>query len=135
RGKPVRTLVHVRERTQLRCAREALEQHGYHTMSYRVRHRAGHYLWFETASRAIRDTYTGAVVEVISVSRDITARVRAEENNRRLAGVVEANTDLVLFIDPAGQVTYLNPAARRTLGIGERQPMPSLAGLFARDDL
>ncbi|GAB3391156.1 PAS domain-containing sensor histidine kinase [Azotobacter armeniacus] len=135
RGRPVRTLVHVRERTQLRCAQEALEQHGYHTMSYRVRHRAGHYLWFETASRAIRDTYTGAVVEVISVSRDITARVQAEENNRRLAGVVEANTDLVLFIDPAGRITYLNPAAQRTLGIGERQPMPALAGLFTRDDL
>ncbi|MDV7209770.1 PAS domain-containing sensor histidine kinase [Azotobacter beijerinckii] len=135
RGMPVRTLLHVRERAQLRRAQEALEQHGYHTMSYRIRHRAGHYLWFETASRAIRDTYTGAVVEVISVSRDITARVRAEENNRRLAGVVEANTDLVLFIDPAGQVTYLNPAARRTLGIGERQPMPALAGLFACADL
>jgi len=135
RGMPVRTLLHVRERAQLRRAQEALEQHGYHTMSYRIRHRAGHYLWFETASRAIRDTYTGAVVEVISVSRDITARVLAEENNRRLAGVVEANTDLVLFIDPAGQVTYLNPAARRTLGIGERQPMPALAGLFACADL
>ncbi|SEI88869.1 PAS domain S-box-containing protein [Azotobacter beijerinckii] len=135
RGMPVRTLLHVRERAQLRRAQEALEQHGYHTMSYRIRHRVGHYLWFETASRAIRDTYTGAVVEVISVSRDITARVLAEENNRRLAGVVEANTDLVLFIDPAGQVTYLNPAARRTLGIGERQPMPALAGLFACADL
>lgn len=135
RGRPVRMLLHVRERTQLRRAKQALEQHGYHTMSYRIRHRAGHYLWFETASRAIRDTYTGAVVEVISVSRDITARVLAEENNRRLAGVVEANTDLVLFIDPAGQVTYLNPAARRTLGIGERQPMPALAGLFACADL
>lgn len=135
RGMPVRTLLHVRERAQLRRAQEALEQHGYHTMSYRIRHRAGHYLWFETASRAIRDTYTGAVVEVISVSRDITARVLAEENNRRLAGVVEANTDLVLFIDPAGQVTYLNPAARRTLGIGERQPMPALAGLFTCADL
>ena len=52
---------------------EALEQDGYHTMTYRIRHRDGHYLWFETASRAIRETYTGAVVEVVSVSRDITA--------------------------------------------------------------
>jgi len=135
RGLPVRRLLHVRERAQLRLAQEALENHGYHTMSYRVRHRDGHYLWFETASRAIRDTYTGAVVEVVSVSRDITARVRAEENNRRLAGVVEANTDLVLFIDPGGCITYLNPAARRTLGIGEQQAMPSLARLFTRDDL
>lgn len=119
----------------MRRARDALEQDGYHTMTYRIRHQAGHYLWFETACRAIRETYTGAVVEVVAVSRDITARVQAEENKRRLAEVVEANTDPVLFIDPAGQVTYLNPAARRTLRLGEQQPMPVLAELFASDDL
>src|SRR3990167_3459609 len=96
----------------VQSTREALEQDGYHTMTYRIRHRAGHYLWFETANRAIRETYTGAVVEVVSVSRDITARVQAEENKRRLAEVVEANTDLVLFIDPSGRLTHLNPSAR-----------------------
>jgi PAS domain S-box-containing protein len=63
----------------VRRAWEGLEQDGYYTMTYRIRHRQGHYLWFETACRAIRETYTGAVVEVVSVSRDITARVQAEE--------------------------------------------------------
>lgn len=68
---------------------------------------------FETASRAIRETYTGAVVEVVSVSRDITARVQAEENKRRLAEVVEANPDPVLFIDPQGGC----PTSTRRLGV------------------
>ena len=108
-------------------ARDALHVEGYHTMTYRIRHQAGHYLWFETASRAIRETYTGAVVEVVSVSRDITARVQAEENKRRLAEVVEANPDPVLFIDPAGGVSYLNPAARRLLGLLPAEGMPALA--------
>ena len=111
----------------LRQARDALQLDGYHTMTYRIRHQAGHYLWFETASRAIRETYTGAVVEVVSVSRDITARVQAEENKRRLAEVVEANPDPVLFIDPAGGVSYLNPAARRLLGLLPAEGMPALA--------
>lgn len=93
-------------------AREALEQDGYLTITYRIRHRDGRYRWFETASRAIRETYTGAVVEVVSVSRDVTRRVEAEENRRRLAEVVEANTDLVLFVEHGGRVTYLNPSAR-----------------------
>lgn len=135
RGKSAQALLHPQDRARLQPAREALEQDGYHTMTYRIRHRDGHYLWFETASRAIRDTYTGEAVEVICVSRDITARVRVEENNRRLAEVVEANTDLVLFIDAGGQITYLNPAARSSLGIAEGQPMPALAGLFGREDL
>ncbi|CAI8850426.1 two-component system, LuxR family, sensor kinase FixL [Pseudomonas sp. IT-P253] len=136
RGKMAQGLFHGQDLANLvQRARDALEQDGYHTMTYRIRHRAGHYLWFETASRAIRETYTGAVVEVVSVSRDITARVQAEENKRRLAEVVEANIDPVLFIDPEGQVTYLNPAARRILGIDEQQPMPALAELFASADL
>lgn len=135
RGTRVQALFHRQDQAQLvRSTREALEQDGYHTMTFRIAHRDGHYLWFETASRAIRETYTGAVVEVVSVSRDITARVQAEENKRRLAEVVEANTDLVLFIDPAGRLTYLNPSARHALDIAANQPLPTLDALLAEDD-
>jgi len=136
RGTRVQALFHHLDQAQLvRSTREALEQNGYHTMTFRIAHRDGHYLWFETASRAIRETYTGAVVEVVSVSRDITARVQAEENKRRLAEVVEANTDLVLFIDPAGRLTYLNPSARHALNIAADQPLPELDALLAEDDV
>lgn len=114
-------------------AREALEQDGYLTITYRIRHRDGRYRWFETASRAIRETYTGAVVEVVSVSRDVTRRVEAEENRRRLAEVVEANTDLVLFVEHGGRVTYLNPSARAALGIADGQAAPALEHLLAGD--
>ena len=116
-------------------ARDALHVDGYYTMTYRIRHQGGHYLWFETASRAIRETYTGAVVEVVSVSRDITARVQAEENKRRLAEVVEANPDPVLFIDPQGGVSYLNPAARRILGLAPSAGMPALSAFLSREDV
>lgn len=85
RGESMAELFHPQEREQLiERFQRALEQDGYLTLTYRIRHQAGHYLWFETASRAIRETYTGSVVEVISVSRDITARIQSEENNRRL---------------------------------------------------
>ena len=128
RGTLAQRLFHAHDlKLALRQARDALQLDGYHTMTYRIRHQAGHYLWFETASRAIRETYTGAVVEVVSVSRDITARVQAEENKRRLAEVVEANPDPVLFIDPAGGVSYLNPAARRLLGLLPAEGMTALA--------
>lgn len=124
RGQALLPLLHEQDRQRVaERTRDALVQDGYVTLTYRLRHRDGHYLWFETASRAIRETYTGHVMEVVSVSRDITARVRAEEGLRRLAEVVEANTDLVLFVDPGGRVTYLNPSARRALGLaGEALP-------------
>ena len=136
RGTRVHGLFHRQDLALLvQRARAALEQDGYHTMTFRVRHRDGHYLWFETACRAIRETYTGTVIEVVSVSRDITARVQAEENRRRLAEVVEVNTDLVLFIDAAGHITYLNPAARQALQIDETGPLPELAALLGAADL
>ncbi len=132
RGMPARSLLHSRGLAGLmQRTGDALEQDGYHTMTYRIRHRDGHYLWFETACRAIRETYTGAVVEVVAVSRDITARVQAEENKRRLAEVVEANPDPVLFVQPGGSVTYLNPAARRALGLEPGQVMPELAAILS----
>lgn len=81
RGMAVYALLHPRERRQvLRQAAAALDQDGYHTMTCRVRQASGGYRWFEIASRAIRETYTGAVVEVVSVSRDITLRIEAQES-------------------------------------------------------
>lgn len=131
RGQSVLPLLHPQDRQRVaRHTRDALVQDGFATLTYRLRHRDGHYLWFETASRAIRETYTGAVVEVVSVSRDITARVRAEENRRRLAEVVEANADLVLFVDAGGRPGYANPAARRALQLDEQALPESLAGLL-----
>ncbi|MCG7201631.1 PAS domain S-box protein [Marinobacter pelagius] len=86
RGKPLEEVFrgdHVAE--QLAETRNRLRDDGYATMTLEILHRDGSKRWFEIASRAIRETYTGAVVEVISVSRDITARVESEESNRRLA--------------------------------------------------
>ena len=50
----------------LRQARDALQVDGYHTMTYRIRHQAGHYLWFETASRRL---FSSAWIRAV-ISRD-----------------------------------------------------------------
>jgi PAS domain S-box-containing protein len=44
------------------------------TATYRVLHSGGHYLWLEVVTRAIYDETTGKVRNVVSVSRDISAR-------------------------------------------------------------
>ncbi|TDF86403.1 PAS domain S-box protein [Pseudomonas sp. H9] len=131
RGVAVQSLFHPQDRQQsLQQAAQALEQDGYQTMTCRVRHHDGRYLWFEIASRAIRETYTGVVVEIVSVSRDITARVEAQENRRRLAEVVEANTDLVLFTDRDGHLSYLNRSARKALALQDVEQLPGLQALL-----
>ena len=53
------------------------------TLTYRIRRRDGHYIWFETTSQAVRNPKSGLVDEVLSVSRDVTERRRMEEDLRQ----------------------------------------------------
>jgi PAS domain S-box-containing protein len=46
--------------------------------TFRVRHGDGHYIWLETTARGIYDNVTGALRNVITVSRDVTDRVERE---------------------------------------------------------
>jgi PAS domain S-box-containing protein len=49
---------------------------------YRMRHRAGHFLWVETMSRAMRDE--SGSPEIVGTTRDISRRKQAEEAVYRL---------------------------------------------------
>ncbi|HFL2189706.1 TPA: sensor histidine kinase [Pseudomonas putida] len=123
RGIAVHTLLHPRERRQvLRQAAAALDHDGYHTMTCRVRQACGGYRWFEIASRAIRETYTGSVVEVVSVSRDITLRIEAQESlahSARLATLGELASGIAHEINQplAAVVNYANASQRYLQGL------------------
>ncbi len=89
---------------------------GIYTNTYRYRHKDGHYIWLETTSKTIRDD-KGKSVEIICVSRDVTEREMAQRSIRRLARVVEASSDLIMFCNHESmQLTYMNESAYRTLG-------------------
>ena len=45
------------------------------TATYRVRHGDGHYVWLEVTTRGVYDQQTGALRNLISVSRDVTRRM------------------------------------------------------------
>lgn len=58
------------------------------TSTYRIRHRDGHYVWFETTNRTIRNVATGRVQEFLTISRDITSRKEAERLKDELVSTV-----------------------------------------------
>ncbi len=51
-------------------------------ITYRMRHTTGAYIWMQTTIRPMHDPHTGAVCELICVSRDITHQKTAENNLR-----------------------------------------------------
>jgi len=67
---------------------------------------------------------------VHAVGRDVTLRKIAEDSLRAsqealrdLTDVFDATTDFVAQADADGQIVYLNPSARRALGIGPEQSL------------
>ncbi|TVR09534.1 MAG: response regulator [Phormidium sp. GEM2.Bin31] len=95
-----RDLVHPLDRDHFNYSTaEVLTSSGSVTLSYRIRHKDGHYIWFETTSRAFnqgksnsppRQTPDSPIREIVSVSRDITERKLAEEDLRESEASIRA---------------------------------------------
>lgn len=116
-GTPGYDLFHPDDADNLKKRAESVRyRRGMYTNVYRFQHRDGHYIWLETTSRTIRDD-DGKPLEIICVSRDVTERELAQQATRRLARVVEASSDLILFCNHRTlQLTYMNETAYRTFG-------------------
>jgi diguanylate cyclase (GGDEF)-like protein/PAS domain S-box-containing protein len=67
---------------------------GLATIEYRIRHKSGEYIWFDTRTRPIHDD-SGAVVQLQTTSRDISERKQAE------AALRESQTRLQAIFDNA----------------------------------
>lgn len=68
----------------------------------------------------------GEPAGMVGTVEDITQRVQAEDALRTLTSIFDCTADYVLQTDTHGRITYLNPAARRVLGL---HPEQSLEGL------
>ncbi|PQV63162.1 PAS domain S-box-containing protein/diguanylate cyclase (GGDEF) domain-containing protein [Abditibacterium utsteinense] len=86
---------------------------------YRMRHRNGNYVWFETTSRMARDA-EGQNLEIHAVSRDISAR-RATEDALREAeakyrSIFENAVEGIFQTTPSGHYLDANPSLAHIYG-------------------
>jgi PAS domain S-box-containing protein len=81
---------------------------------YRVIRKDGRVIWLETTGQAIRDPQSGAVVEVIAVSRDCTVRVEMEaalrESEQRYRSIFNDAPLAIGYADTDGRIQDANPA-------------------------
>lgn len=81
----------------------------------RFRTRDGASLWATTGVSVIpgSDSRPSMLVGIVS---DTTARKRAEEEQKKLASLVESSSDFIGIATPDGRVLFVNPAGRRIVG-------------------
>ena len=60
-----------------------LKQSDTYTVTYRIRHKDGRYIWLESTGKSIYNLDSATVQEIIIVSRDVTQRKQAEEALRQ----------------------------------------------------
>lgn len=79
-GCPLSSLIHPDDvEAIVKAYSIVLKQNVIYTLQYRIRHKNGDYIWFETTSSSIRDVATEIVQEIIGVSRDISERKQREQ--------------------------------------------------------
>lgn len=90
-------------------------------------HKNGNIVVLETNGSPILDENNN-FIGYRGVDKDITERMRAEENLRRseerFRAITEQTTDVVFVTDSRGFITYLSPAAEKIFGL----PIPELIG-------
>ena len=89
----------------------------------------GTHRWLETSAVPLRDQ-AGSISGLLGVTRDVTARKRAEralaESEERFRALIERSSDLLLVVDVAGRITFASPAVVELLGPVEalqREPL------------
>jgi diguanylate cyclase (GGDEF)-like protein/PAS domain S-box-containing protein len=117
----VSSLLHPEDReTVITWHKRVLEGEKRHeNLIYRIRHQNGHYLWFETTSRAVRGN-NGKVSEIHTVSRDITQRRNAENALKaaeaKYRSIFENAVEGIFQTTPNGTYIDANPSLARIYG-------------------
>lgn len=79
-GQDLHTLIHPDDvdRVAHECNISLENQYSVPLVTYRIRHKSGHYLWFETLAKPIRDA-KNQVIKLLTTSRDVTERIEAQQ--------------------------------------------------------
>jgi PAS domain S-box-containing protein len=109
-------------------------------LTYRARHKDGHYVWLETLWKLIPNpTAEGDGPNIVALSRDITVRRQAAErlhaSEARLRAILDTASDGIVTVDESGRIEQFNAGAERLFGYRAEEVMgQSIQGLLIDPD-
>lgn len=88
-----------------------------------LRSKTGHSI---TVLTSVQPIQWNGVPCLLFCSGDIPSLERAHEERQKFVSLIRNSQDFIATADLEGKLTYLNPAGRRMIGIGESDPIESI---------
>jgi len=124
---------HVIDRTR----QAVIAKEDAYTNLFRLRHKAGHYIWYEVRTRIVWEEQSGKIVQFVSVLRDITARKQAEdalrESEEKFRLLLNAAPVATIISDQAGRITLVNVQAEALFGYARNELVGQLVEILVPD--
>ncbi len=131
-GRSIYEFFHVEDVEEVRRAHTALLNSPLtQNVTYRCRHKDGHYVWCESNARLVRQP-SGAQ-EILAITRDVSERREADEalreSEERYRDLFENANDIVFTTDLQGNLTSFNKAGELVTGYTREEVLEK--GAFA----
>jgi PAS domain S-box-containing protein len=133
-GRSIYQFFHAEDVETVRQAHTALlNNSGTQSVTFRCRHKDGHYVWCESNARLVRQP--NSAQEILAITRDISQRQEADEalreSEERYRDLFENANDIVFTTDLAGNLTSFNKAGELVTGFTRQEVLEgnALAGL------
>jgi diguanylate cyclase (GGDEF)-like protein/PAS domain S-box-containing protein len=106
-------LIHPDDRERVAEVVAALRRiGGTTTATYRIQHRAGHYVWIEAFARIVDSPDGDGTTEIIYTGRDVTQRVHIQqaliESQAQLRTITDNVPAVIARVDMSERYTYIN---------------------------
>ena len=129
----VQTIIHPEDLQKVQSEfTKVLHGEAAYDVEYRLRHKAGHYVYVHSKGKPVFNK-DNALIRLVGVIRDISARKKAEEENQKLVAIIEATPDYVSLANTDGQLRYVNEAGRRMVGIDSIENRSILDNIYHED--
>ena len=130
-SKKLLDLIHPEDRTLVKFVLDRLDEYQeIQPLQFRMAQKQGTFLWVESSAIVIRSSVNGEISELQVTTRDISARVFAEnalrESEEKLRSLISQSADGIILVDEEGKIIEWSKGQERLTGLPAAKAMGEL---------